>query len=77
MKDGGEGNYISCARSDTESTSVIHWIDSLRKPGEGHLHLRFVKQGNEVYKFSALIALSSLMGSFCVVGFCWGFFIHV
>lgn len=43
MKDGREENYISCARSDTESTCIIHWLGSPRNPGEVHLHLRFVK----------------------------------
>lgn len=79
MRDGGEENNISCARSDTEGACVIYWIESLRNPGGVYLYLKFGKLcfGNETYKFSTLFAVWGLLwgeGCFLWVVF---FFSHM
>ena len=75
MRDGGEENNISCARSDTESTCVIYWIESPRNPGEVHLNLRFGELcfGNEMCKFTTLCSLGGFYGG--MGGGC-GFFLR-
>lgn len=55
----------------TQNTSIIHWIGSLRKPGEDHLHLRFVKLGGMKCTNSVLLWHFGglLWGAFVLWGF--------
>lgn len=77
MKDGGEENYISCARSDRESTCIIHWLGSLRNSGEVHLHLRFVKLwGVKCTNSVLLLHFGGLLWELLCGGLLLGSFMH-
>lgn len=75
MKDEGEEDHISCARSDTESTCIIHWVGSLKNPSDVHSHLRFVKLRG-MKSTNSVLSLhfgGALLGTFVLWGFV-GFF---